>query len=40
LVDREYVLSGKYEIEIAGERVPARVSLEPWYDPKGARVKT
>ncbi len=39
LIDRGYVLTGKYEIEIAGERVPAKVSLDPWYDPKSERVK-
>jgi sarcosine dehydrogenase len=38
-VDRDYVLSGRYELEIAGERVPARVSLAPFRDPKGVRVK-
>ena len=38
-VDRDFVLSGRYELEIAGERVLARVSLVPFYDPKGARVK-
>jgi 4-methylaminobutanoate oxidase (formaldehyde-forming) len=38
--DRAYVLGGRYEIEVAGDRVPARVSLEPWYDPKSARVRT
>ena len=38
--DREYVLSGNYEIEVAGERVPARASLDPWYDPKSARVRS
>ncbi|NMD26272.1 MAG: hypothetical protein GYA65_19030, partial [Actinobacteria bacterium] len=38
--DREYVLSGNYEIEVAGERLPARVSLDPWYDPKSARVRS
>ena len=38
-VDRDFVLSGRYELEIAGERVPARVSLAPFYDPKGGRVK-
>ena len=32
--------SGRYEIEVAGERVPARVSLEPWYDPKSTRVRS
>lgn len=40
LCDREYVLSGGYEIEVAGERVAARVSLDPWYDPKSARVRS
>ncbi|MFZ9629934.1 MAG: GcvT family protein [Ilumatobacteraceae bacterium] len=38
-VTREHVLEGRYEIEVAGERVPARVSLEPFYDPKSLRVK-
>ena len=40
LAGRDYVLSGRYEIEVAGERVPARVSLEPWYDPKSTRVRS
>ncbi len=40
VADREYVLDGTYEIEVAGERVPASVSLEPWYDPKSARVRS
>ena len=38
LADRDYVLGGTYEIEVADERVPAKVSLEPWYDPKSTRV--
>jgi sarcosine dehydrogenase len=38
-VDREYVLGGSYELEVAGERVPATVSLQPLYDPANARVK-
>ena len=29
-----------YEIEVAGDRVGATVSLEPFYDPKSARVRT
>ena len=37
-VDRDYVLSGSYELEVAGERVPAEVFLEPPYDPNGERV--
>ena len=40
LADRDYVLSGSYEVEVAGERVPARVSLEPWYDPQSTRVRS
>jgi 4-methylaminobutanoate oxidase (formaldehyde-forming) len=38
-VDRDFVLTGRYEIEVAAERVPARVSLQPFYDPKSARVR-
>jgi 4-methylaminobutanoate oxidase (formaldehyde-forming) len=33
------VLGSKYEIEIAGVRVPARASLVPMYDPKAERVR-
>ncbi|MEM7731324.1 MAG: FAD-dependent oxidoreductase [Pseudomonadota bacterium] len=35
----DHVLSGSYELEVATERVPARVTLEPLYDPKMERVK-
>ncbi|MEZ5750664.1 MAG: FAD-dependent oxidoreductase [Paracoccaceae bacterium] len=35
----EDVLSGTYEIDIAGRHVPARASLAPMYDPKAERVK-
>jgi sarcosine dehydrogenase len=38
-VDREEVLSGRYELEVARERVPAEVFLEPLHDPAMARVK-
>jgi sarcosine dehydrogenase len=38
-VDEAFVLSGEYELEVASERVPARVSLLPWHDPGNARVK-
>jgi len=33
------VLASKYEIEIAGTRVPARATIAPFYDPKAQRVK-
>ncbi len=35
----EEVLASHYEIEIAGQRVPAEASLKPMYDPKAERVK-
>lgn len=38
-VDRDYVMAGQYEIDIAGERFPATVSLEPFYDPQGSRIR-
>jgi 4-methylaminobutanoate oxidase (formaldehyde-forming) len=38
-VDRDDVLTGSYELEVAGERVPAEVFLDPPYDPKGARIR-
>jgi 4-methylaminobutanoate oxidase (formaldehyde-forming) len=37
--DREWVLAGAYEIEVAGERVEATASLEPFYDAKSTRVR-
>jgi 4-methylaminobutanoate oxidase (formaldehyde-forming) len=39
IVSNDWVASGHYEIEVAAERVPARVSLRPFYDPAGERVK-
>jgi heterotetrameric sarcosine oxidase gamma subunit len=36
----EYINSGSYEIDIAGERYPARASLRPMYDPKNIRVRS
>ena len=38
-VDRDKVLSGRYELEVATERVSAEVFLDPLYDPKMARIK-
>ncbi len=39
-VDKAFVMSGRYDIEVAGERVSASVSLEPFYDPKSLRVRS
>ena len=38
-VDADYVNSGSYEIQVAGERFAARASLRPMYDPKSERMK-
>jgi glycine cleavage system aminomethyltransferase T/glycine/D-amino acid oxidase-like deaminating enzyme len=38
-VDREYVLSGAYELEVGTQRVPCEVHLAPLFDPKMDRVK-
>jgi 4-methylaminobutanoate oxidase (formaldehyde-forming) len=38
-VDREYLLAGSYELEVATERVPCRIHLEPLYDPRMGRIK-
>jgi 4-methylaminobutanoate oxidase (formaldehyde-forming) len=35
----EEILSSRYEIEIAGKRFAAQVSLAPMYDPKAERVR-
>ncbi len=39
-VDRDTVLSGRYELEVATERVPAEVFLDPLYDPTMSRIKS
>jgi 4-methylaminobutanoate oxidase (formaldehyde-forming) len=36
----DYINSGSYEIDIAGQRFPAKASLIPMYDPKGIRVRS
>ncbi len=33
------LLASSYEVEVAGQRVAARASLKPFYDPKSERVK-
>ena len=35
----ETLLSARYEIDIAGIRVPATPSLRAWHDPTGARLR-
>jgi sarcosine dehydrogenase len=39
-VTADFVTSGSYELEVAGDRVAAEVALHPFYDPTNARVKS
>ncbi|HYB40831.1 MAG TPA: FAD-dependent oxidoreductase, partial [Candidatus Methylomirabilis sp.] len=39
-VDRRFVESGRYEIELAGVRLSARPELRAPYDPAGSRLRT
>ena len=39
VVGADFVNSGVYEVELAGERVEAAASLRPFYDPMNLRVK-
>ncbi|OAN86056.1 GcvT family protein [Sulfitobacter geojensis] len=39
-IDKEHVLSGEYELEVATRRVKAEVTLAPLYDPKMAKVRS
>lgn len=38
-VDAKYVTSGTYELDVATQRVPCEVTLQPLYDPQMSRVK-
>ncbi|KAJ1428997.1 hypothetical protein B484DRAFT_64041 [Ochromonadaceae sp. CCMP2298] len=38
-VDKAFLQSGRWEVEVAGARFPVRVSLAPMYDAKNARIK-
>ena len=38
-VDRDYLLAGRYELEIAGERHPCELQLQALYDPEMRKIK-
>jgi 4-methylaminobutanoate oxidase (formaldehyde-forming) len=38
-VSDDFLLSGRYELLVASETYPAEISLTPFYDPTGERVK-
>jgi sarcosine dehydrogenase len=39
-ISREYLLAGKYELDVATERIPCRLHLSPLYDPKMERARS
>jgi 4-methylaminobutanoate oxidase (formaldehyde-forming) len=39
-VDRDYLQCGSYELEVAGERMPCELQLQPLYDPKMTKMKS
>ncbi len=39
-VTEDYIMSGRYELEVAADRVPASVHLAPLHDPQNQRVKS
>ena len=38
-VTADYVLQGRYELDVATQRVPCEVTLKPLYDPENLRIK-
>jgi 4-methylaminobutanoate oxidase (formaldehyde-forming) len=38
-IDREWLLAGSYQLEVATERVDAALHLAPLYDPTGSRIR-
>ncbi|MCZ6471068.1 MAG: hypothetical protein O6649_06905, partial [Gammaproteobacteria bacterium] len=38
-VDKDFLLAGNYELEVATERVACEIHLQPLYDPKMERIK-
>lgn len=38
-VGDDYILAGRYEIEVGGRRYPARCSIKPSYDSGGFRIR-
>jgi 4-methylaminobutanoate oxidase (formaldehyde-forming) len=40
VVNKAYLTTGKWEVEVAGSRYPCTLSLEPMYDPKNIKIKS
>lgn len=39
LINKAYLEEGEWAVGVGGQRLPCRVSLSPFYDPKGQRIK-
>jgi len=39
-VDEAYIGGGRFELDVGGDRIPARAGLAPPYDPRALRVKS
>jgi glycine cleavage system aminomethyltransferase T len=39
VVNKEFLETGKWEVEVAGKLYPIKVSLQPMYDPKNLKIK-
>jgi glycine cleavage system aminomethyltransferase T len=39
IVDAAFLNSGRFEVEVGGERIAAQATLRPFYDPTNSRVK-
>ena len=38
-IDAAWLRAGRWEVDIAGRRYPAEVSLRPFYDPEMKRIR-
>jgi glycine cleavage system aminomethyltransferase T len=39
VVNKQYLTEGKWEVEIAGQLYPIKLSLNPMYDPNNKKIK-
>ena len=39
VVNKSFLSTGRWEVEINGQRYPCRVSMQPLYDPHNHRIK-
>jgi len=38
-INKAYLDSGDWQVDIAGQKYPAKVSLRPLYDPSSSKIK-